>query len=187
MTKKYNVMNRGEEPTLVYLVLAKCNLAGAVRWSIQTELSEKDKADEIDDNLQTHAVCGARGTSLQQRCYTDAGGSCAVQEPTSLKRVKNAKSQGKISRVQISVFAVLFCGALVSGMACIKVMQMKHKRNKTRQLLERGALRQRPNMPAAVYQNNSEHSSHFEEGGLQANGDSAAVSVTASRAQTVPY
>jgi len=105
---------------------------------------------------------------MSQRCFSHAGGSCTIQEPAAIKKIKDWNNRGKISRTEISMFAVIFCAALIGGMGLIKFMQSRHKKIKTRELLERGALR-RPNMPAAV---SSQQNIDYEDGGLQSNGDS---------------
>jgi hypothetical protein len=35
MKKTYNVMNRGSETSLVYLVASKCGLVGLIHWGIK--------------------------------------------------------------------------------------------------------------------------------------------------------
>jgi hypothetical protein len=129
MEKTYNVMNRGDTDTLVYLVVANCGLSGRVRWSVETSVKHPPS--------MYHGVCGARGTSLSQRCFSDAGGGCHVQEPALLKKREEWRTEGKISRAQIAMFAVIFSGSLVVGLGMIKYGQLRHKRQKQRQLLMR--------------------------------------------------
>ena len=75
MTKTFNVMNRGDDATLVYLVLAKCGVFGWVGWDIETSV-------EAGQDPNNHGVCGARGVDMAQRCISDSGGTCAVQVMT---------------------------------------------------------------------------------------------------------
>ena len=75
MTKTFNVMNRGEDATLVYLVLAKCGVNGWADWDIETSV-------EAGQDQNNHGVCGARGVDTAQRCISDSGGTCAVQVMT---------------------------------------------------------------------------------------------------------
>ena len=75
MTKTFNVMNRGEDAALVYLVLAKCGVLGWADWDIETSV-------EAGQDQNNHGVCGARGVDTAQRCISDSGGTCAVQVMT---------------------------------------------------------------------------------------------------------
>lgn len=161
--KTYNVMNRGLETTLVYLVVANCNVSGRVAWSIRTDLSQEFKQDTIPNADQTHGVCGALGVSTGERCFSDAGGTCHVQEPAVLRMANHWDTNNKITRGQIAIMAVLFSLALTFGLGGIKYYQTRQKREKQRMLLQRGTLAS-PQMPQAV--------SSSDEGGFQSNGDS---------------
>lgn len=157
LEKSYNVMNRGDTDTLVYLVVANCGMSGRVRWAVETSVSHPPS--------MYHGVCGARGTGLPQRCFSDAGGGCHVQEPSLIKKREDWKNTGKITRAQIAMFAVIFSGSLVLGLGMIKYWQLRHKRQKQKQLLMR--TRMGPAMPPAVSSSALEDPDSF-----QTNGDS---------------
>ena len=168
MKKTYNVMNRGSETSLVYLVASKCGLVGLIHWGIKVSLRPGSGISQLTDLDLPPAVCGARGSG-PQRCYADNGGSCAIQEPWVLANHRDWEKNGKIDRAHIAIGAIVFCIVIAVGIVAIKYYQARHKRQRLQRqypMMGRG-----PSMPPAV---SGGTELPVEEGGLsfQTNGDS---------------
>jgi hypothetical protein len=114
MKKTYNVMNRGSETSLVYLVASKCGLVGLIHWGIKVSLRPGSGISQLTDLDLPPAVCGARGSG-PQRCYADNGGSCAIQEPWVLANHRDWEKNGKIDRAHIAIGAIVFCIVIAVG------------------------------------------------------------------------
>mmetsp|Transcript_9859 Transcript_9859/g.19686 ORF Transcript_9859/g.19686 Transcript_9859/m.19686 type:complete len:379 (+) Transcript_9859:234-1370(+) len=124
----FRVVNRAEQPTLVYVVVGGCGLNGVVDWEIEVEVEDGDRK-------KRPSVCGSSKTVLEHMCLSEAGGSCALQRRDTLET--SFKPKQKLSRIVVAILAVCFVSVVLLGLGAIKYYQAKHKAARARTMLRK--------------------------------------------------
>jgi len=140
MTKTYNVLNHNPRQSLVYLAVSNCGLSGAVSWDVEVKygvsLAKTGTKDDPVAALQQTAVCGARGSRLEMRCFSEAGGSCGVQEPMLVYQAIKP-NPGKMSKTFIAVVCVVFAAVAGALFIALKSYQRHVKTQRAKEILSR--------------------------------------------------
>jgi len=125
----FRVVNRAQQGTLVYVVVGGCGLKGVVDWSVEVTVDDASRDDERG------SVCGATLTTLQHRCFSEAGGSCEVQNADLISYDFTPKQE--LARSAIAAIAVSFVVVVILGLIAIKMWQARHKKARAQRMLGR--------------------------------------------------